>query len=127
MIDTVVLFRPIGCKELELIEKSGFTQFPPRLFHQPILYPVLNQEYAEKIARDWNTKDAASGYMGYVTRFRVRRDYLSKYPVQLVGARSVHEEYWIPAEDLEQFNENLVGLIEIIAKFQGEHEVPTGF
>jgi hypothetical protein len=124
MNDTVVLFRPIGCQELELIEKSGFTQFPPQAFSPAYLLSSSEPRVRRKVARDWNTKDADSGYMGYVTRFRVRRDYLSKYPVQLVGARSVHEEYWIPAEDLEQFNENLVGLIEIIASFQADREDP---
>jgi len=119
-IDTVILFRPVGSKELELIENTGFKKFPPRLFHQPIFYPVLNQEYAEKIARDWNTKDEASGYAGFVTRFRVRRDYLSKYPVKTVGARDVHEEYWIPSEDMELFNDSLVGPIEVICEFRPE-------
>jgi hypothetical protein len=117
---TIVLFRPVGQKELELIQESGFRKFPPRLFHQPIFYPVLNEEYAVQIARDWNTKDPVSGYVGHVTRFSVRRDFLSRYTVQSAGARSVHEEYWIPAEDLEEFNENIVGLIEVISEFHPE-------
>jgi hypothetical protein len=29
----------------------------------------------------------------------------------------VHQEYWIPAEDLPEFNRNLVGPIEVIAEF----------
>jgi hypothetical protein len=115
--ETVTLFRPVGRLEKELIEGSGFRRFPPRLSHQPIFYPVLNREYAEKIARDWNTVDEASGYVGYVTRFKVRRDFIGKYPVETVGAANLHEEYWIPAEELEQFNDNIVGLIEIVAEF----------
>jgi hypothetical protein len=118
--NAVTLFRPVGQKELELIQESGFKEFPPRLFHQPIFYPVLNQEYAEKIARDWNTKDEASGYRGYVTRFRVRREYLQQYDVKTVGAQSLHEEYWIPAEDLDNFNRNIVGSIEIISEFSAD-------
>ena len=117
--DTSVLYRPVGKKELALIEQAGFKAFPPRLFHQPIFYPVLNQEYAEQIARDWNTKDPVSDFVGYVTRFRVRKSYLSQYTVQTAGARTLHEEYWIPAEDLGQFNSNLVGLIEVISEFRG--------
>ncbi|MBA4075230.1 MAG: SMI1/KNR4 family protein, partial [Cyanobacteria bacterium PR.023] len=74
--EIVVLFRPVGKKELELIEEAGFKAFPPRLFHQPIFYPVLNQAYAEQIARDWNTKDEISGYAGFVTKFSVRKEYL---------------------------------------------------
>lgn len=115
--DTVTLFRPVGQKELELIRESGWREFPPRLFWQPIFYPVLNEEYAVQIARDWNTKDAASGYAGYVTRFRVRKRFLGRYQVQTVGA-SIHQEYWIPAEELPEFNRNIVGEIEVIAEFR---------
>ena len=113
---TTVLYRPVGQKELDLIRESGFAAFPPRLFWQPIFYPVLNEEYAVGIARDWNTKDEASGFVGYVTRFHVRADYLARYDVQTVGSR-VHQEYWIPAEDLAEFNRNIVGPIEVIAEF----------
>ncbi len=120
--DTVILFRPVGKKELELIEQLDFRAFPPRLFHQPIFYPVLNQGYAEQIARDWNTKDEVSGYAGFVTRFYVRKDFLDKYSVETVGAQSVHKEYWIPAEDLEEFNKNIVGTIEVVSEFHG---IPT--
>lgn len=117
MEDTVELFRPVGKRELELIRDSGFKRFPPRFFHQPFFYPVLNQEYAEKIARDWNTKDEASGYSGYVTRFKVKTDFVSRYPVQIVGSKDIHQELWIPSEDLELFNEALVGLIEVVKEF----------
>jgi hypothetical protein len=117
---TTILYRPVGQKELDLIEQSGFTAFPPRLEIQPIFYPVLNREYATQIARDWNTKDAASGYAGYVTRFHVRSDYLSQYEVQTVGTATVHEEYWIPAEKLDEFNKNIVGKIEVIDRFERE-------
>jgi len=120
--EIVVLFRPVGKKELELIEEAGFKAFPPRLFHQPIFYPVLNQAYAEQIARDWNTKDEISGYAGFVTKFSVRKEYLDKYSIETVGAQSVHEEYWIPAEDLDQFNQNIVGVIEVISEFHGPLE-----
>jgi hypothetical protein len=53
-----------------------------------------------------------------VTRFNVRRAFLDRYEVHRVGAR-VHEEYWIPAEDLEEFNDNIVGTIDVIAEFDG--------
>jgi hypothetical protein len=121
---TTVLFRPVGAAELRLIEESGWRAFPPRLAHQPIFYPVLNEEYAAQIARDWNTKDAASGFVGYVTRFRVRMAFIARYAVQTVGAR-VHQELWIPAEELEEMNANLVGRIEVIAEFRGADAVPV--
>ena len=119
--ETVTLYRPVGQKELDLIQASGCRRFPPRLPFQPIFYPVITEGYAVQIARDWNTKDAASGYAGYVTRFRVRAGHLSRYPVQTVGS-SHHQEYWIPAEELVEFNQNIVGPIEVIAEFRPEEE-----
>jgi hypothetical protein len=116
--DTVTLYRPVGPKELALIRESGFRAFPPRLPEQPIFYPVLTEEYAVKIARDWNVK--ASG-AGYVTRFSVRRSFLSRYEVQNAGG-SQYQEYWIPAEDLMRFNENIIGSIEVIAEFHREEK-----
>lgn len=116
---TTTLFRPVGAAELALIEASGFTAFPPRLEHQPFFYPVANEEYAVQIARDWNTRDAASGFVGYVTRFRVRTDFLSRYPLRTAGAAK-HKEYWVPAEEMEEFNAAIVGPIEVTAEFRPE-------
>lgn len=118
MNDAITLYRPVGSKELKLIEESGFTAFPPRLPEQPIFYPVLNEEYATVIARDWNAK-YNDEKVGYVTRFEVLKDFLDKYDVHVVGG-AVHEEYWIPAEDLDEFNRNISGKIEIISEFRGD-------
>jgi hypothetical protein len=115
--ETVVLFRPVGKNELALIEATGFTAFPPRLPEQPIFYPVLNEEYATQIARDWNAKYNADK-VGYVTKFEVRKAFLDKYDVKVVGGRT-HEEYWIPSEDLDDFNQNISGKIEVISEFRG--------
>ena len=84
---TQTLFRPVGPKELELIRDTGMKAFPPRLPEQPIFYPVLNQEYARQIARDWNVKESGSGF---VTKFEVEAEYLRQFPVEVVGG-SVHE------------------------------------
>ncbi len=109
----ITLFRPVGPKELKLIQEVEYRAFPPRLPEQPIFYPVLNEGYATQIARDWNAKDSGAGY---VTRFRVNTEFLSRYPVQTVGG-IVHQEYWIPAEELAEFNRNIIGKIEVIAEF----------
>jgi hypothetical protein len=58
---TVTLYRPVGPEELDLIVKSGFREFPPRLSDQPIFYPVTNEAYATQIARDWNVKTGGGG------------------------------------------------------------------
>ncbi len=58
---TVELFRPVGPKEPAGVRESGYRAFPPRLHHQPIFYPVMNEEYARKIARDWNATRKKAG------------------------------------------------------------------
>lgn len=115
--ETIILFRPVGKNELTLIEESDFSAFPPRLPEQPIFYPVLNKEYATQIARDWNAKYNVDK-VGYVTKFSVRKNFLDNYETKVVGG-ATHEEYWIPAEDLEEFNRNILGKIEVISEFKG--------
>jgi hypothetical protein len=112
---TVTLWRPVGPQELALIQASGWRSFPRRLPEQPIFYPVLSEDYAVKIARDWNVP--ASG-AGFVTRFEVLKSFLDGYEVQEAGGRA-HREYWIPAEALDAFNGAIVGRIEVVAEFTG--------
>lgn len=114
---TTTLYRPVGPAELTLIEQSEWRRFPPRLPDQPIFYPVMNEEYAIQIARDWNVP--ASG-AGYVTRFAVDSDYLSQFEVQNVGGH-IHNELWVPAEQLEEFNNNIVGTIIVTQKFENKN------
>jgi hypothetical protein len=113
---TATLYRPVGPHELALIEASGWMEFPPRLPGQPIFYPVLNEEYATQIARDWNMRASGSGF---VTRFRVDAAYLQRFPRQVVGG-AAHEELWVPAEELPEFNRHIVGRIEVVSAFHGE-------
>lgn len=112
--DVTTLYRPVGPKELKLIELSGWKKFPPRLPEQPIFYPVMNEQYAIQITREWNVPASGSGY---VTKFNVRTDYLKKFEVQNVGGE-IHDELWVPAEELEEFNDNIVGLIEVTQSFR---------
>lgn len=110
---TTTLYRPVGPEELELIRLSDWEAFPPRLPEQPIFYPVTNEDYAIQIARDWNVRDSGSGF---VTEFAVDSDFLKRYEIQQVGGR-VHKELWVPAEELDEFNRHIVGLINIIHTF----------
>jgi hypothetical protein len=119
--EVTVLYRPVGQTELDLIRQSGYKKFPDRLPEQTIFYPVLNEEYATQIARDWNTRYNTQR-VGYVTRFRVRTDYLSRYEVRTVGGE-VHREFWIPAQELHEFNENIVGEIEVIAEYRADERI----
>lgn len=113
----MILFRPVGPIEMALILESNSTRFPPRLPDQPIFYPVMNFEYAEQIARDWN---ATSGnFAGFVTRFEVDDAFISRYDEQVVGSASVHRELWVPAEELDEFNRHIRPPIEIVACYYG--------
>jgi len=111
------LYRPVGQMEVDLIRESGFGSFPPRLSFQPIFYPVLTEPYAIQLARDWNTKDAASGFVGFVTRFQLPAEFLARYPVQKVGSAEALE-LWVPAEELEKFNRRIVEGIEVTHEFR---------
>src|SRR5262249_26366620 len=102
------LFRPVGLHELALIWDSGMREFPPRLPHQPIFYPVATMEYATQIARDWNTQDESSGFAGFVTQFALMPSFLRDFEPHTVGSSS-HVEYWIPAEQLPEFNISIEG------------------
>jgi hypothetical protein len=114
------LYRPTGFKELQLIVDAYFKKFPPRLEWQPIFYPVLNKEYACEIASKWNTKDEFGDYLGFVTAFDISDEEFSKYEVQNVGA-SHHNELWVPAEKLEDFNTAITSKIRLVDVFIGEN------
>lgn len=107
--ETVVCYRPVGEKELELVKQSGNKRWPPRLPEQPIFYPVSNEDYAIGVTR-WNVTDFGKGY---VTKFHLKKSFLDQYPLKCVGA-SNHTEWWIPAEDVDKMNNNIIGLIELI-------------
>ena len=77
---------------------------------------MLNAPYAEQIARDWNTKDLP--HAGYVLRFEIPDDYATRFPPQTVGA-AMHRELWVPAEELEEFNDQIVGKIVAERAFFG--------
>lgn len=55
--------------------------------------------------------------IGYVVRFAVETTYLQRFSVQNVGDQ-MHDELWVPAEELPEFNSHIQGLIEITAEFR---------
>ena len=115
MSSTVTLWRPTGKTELDLVAQSGWKKWPPRLPEQPIFYPVLNRQYATRIAREWNVPDKG---VGFVTCFDVQKSFLERYQVQKVGGKDILE-YWIPAEELDALNSNIVGCIRESAEYRG--------
>ncbi len=100
--------------ELDLIAANGWRAFPPRLPEQPIFYPVLNEEYAVQISRDWNVPYYS---VGYVVRFAVDANYLAQFAIQNVGDAH-HNELWVPAEQLAEFNTHLTSPIEVTHTFK---------
>ena len=78
---------------------------------------ALNFEYAIQIARDWNSKGPQGA--GFVTKFDVEQSYFEQFEVHIVGSR-IHQELWVPAEELEEFNHHIIGLITVEAAFYGE-------
>lgn len=109
-MNTITLYRPVNQAELDLIKKSEMKEFPPRLPQQPIFYPVANEEYARQINRQWNVPAYGNGY---IVMFKVDSEFMKDYTVQNVGG-VIHNEYWIPSEELEIFNKHIIGVIEII-------------
>jgi len=103
------LYRPVNSVELELIEKSDWRSFPPRLKFQPFFYPVSNIEYAKEINK-WNIAKYGAGF---ILEFDIDSDYLDQFEVHNVGG-AIHNEYWIPANRLKEFNSNIIGKIKII-------------
>jgi hypothetical protein len=112
------LYRPTGANELQLIIDSGMKFFPPRLFWQPIFYPVLNFQYAAEIAERWNMGDPESDGVGFVTAFEIPGTYFKTFQVQTVGLDH-HQELWVPAEQLIEFNNNIVNGIRVEKAFIG--------
>lgn len=107
----MILFRPTGLAEMRLVFESDCRAFPPRLPEQPIFYPVLNVAYARQIAVAWNAKER--DLAGYVTRFEVEDAYAARFARQIVGGPE-HEELWVPAEQLTEFNQHLLGPIAMV-------------
>ena len=112
-MNTTLLYRPVNQAELDLIEGLVWKGFPPRLPEQPIFYPVTNEPYALVISQNWNVNEYGTGY---VVKWEMDANYLSKFEVQNVGGMH-HNELWVPAEELEEFNLYIIGTIEVIAEF----------
>lgn len=110
----MLLYRPVNQAELDLIIALDWMKFPPRLEGQPIFYPVLNEEYAEQITREWNVPSYG---VGHVLKFVVDDEFMKRYKVEKVGLDH-HLEYWIPSEELEEMNNNIIGKIELISTFK---------
>jgi hypothetical protein len=109
------LFRSVGEKEFRIIQQRGFKSFPARLPGQPVFHPVLNKQYAMELAAKHNAADISS-YRNYVLEFEVDDDYISWFDVETKGAE-YRQEYDIPAEQLDEFNSHINGLISVVGVY----------
>ncbi len=112
----MTLYRPVGVTELRLIEESNWRAFPQCL---PI-QPILNFEYAAQLARNSNTKYPVSRFAGFVTRFAIDDHYAAHFEIQAVGSPGLHDELWVAAGELDEFNKHITCPIEVIASFYGD-------
>jgi hypothetical protein len=113
---TTILYRPAGQEELDLVKKSGFKAFPPAVEAQPVLNFLESEEYATFIARQVDANKSSSGYIGYVLSVSVHTDFITQFAIRKEGS-AIALEYEIPADRIIQFNENIVGMIELIAQY----------
>ncbi len=97
------LYKPVGQRELTLIERSGWTRFPPRIARRPVFYTDMSDEEAAT---------CAVRETGYIIKFHIRKDYLMKYAVRHNECND-HDELCVPTHALEDFNNNIIGLIEV--------------
>lgn len=115
----MILYRPVGLKELELIAESGYREFPPRFAWQPIFYPVVTREYARAIITQWNSKESEAGHCGFITEFDIDEEFVSRYPVQQLGGGPEYRELWVPAAELDEFNGRIIGSIRVVESVYG--------
>lgn len=101
-----------------MIRDSGYAKYPPRLPEQPIFYPVLNEKYAAEIASQWNVK-YNDDHRGYVTKFEIDDAYFNQFEIHVVGGE-YHQELWVPAEELDIFNQHIIGYIQVIMEFSSQ-------
>ena len=98
----MILYRPVGTKELELIKQSEYTKYPARLPEQSIFYPVLNAKYNDD-------------HKGYVTKFEIDDEYFQHFDIHTVGA-SYQQEIWVLAQAMEKMHQHMIGKIQVICE-----------
>lgn len=112
----LLLYYPVGQPELDWIAASGWLEFPPCPLEQAVFAPALQPEYAAGLAQEWQVP---SQDVAYVLRFAVDADYAATFPVQTTG-RPEQATLQVPAEELPDFNRQILGQIEVVAFLGGE-------
>jgi hypothetical protein len=64
-------------------------------------------------------RDKDSDGVGFVTAFEIPEQYFGQFQVQTVGLVH-HQELWVPATQLDEFNDAIVNSIRIEKAFIGK-------
>ena len=51
--------------------------------------------------------------------FEIDDEYFHQFEIHVVGG-AYHQELWVPAEELEIFNQHIIGIIQVIHTFSEE-------
>jgi hypothetical protein len=111
--ELVPVYRAVGPKERELIEQSGWKQFPVPLPEKPIYYPHLSEEKVAEIAKVWLLAVLGGGY---VVKFDMLRSDMEQHQDKF-GNVDVHGDMSMPEEMLNDINSKIVGTIETRQRF----------
>jgi hypothetical protein len=111
-----ILYKPLSPTQLAAVIRANWLSFSPDTPGQKIFYPKLHLDYAEKIARQW---DAIEYSVGFVVRFIVPSTFINRYDLQSVGYDE-HSEYKVPIDELELFNHQIMGKIELVSAFTSD-------
>ncbi|HWS36466.1 MAG TPA: ADP-ribosylation/crystallin J1 [Actinoplanes sp.] len=109
-VETTALWRPAGPRELDLIRASGWRRWPPVPLERLYFYPILSESFAVTGAQHWTSSDSG---VRYVLRIHVETDFVGRYSTRSFGG-SAAPMLWVPAEDMDEFNAHVVGLIEVV-------------
>lgn len=83
---------------------------------------LLSRAHVGVRARHREGLEREGRVLGFVTRFELDPEFATRYPVQVAGGRR-HEELWVPAEELEEFNDHIVGTIAVLETYPGANFV----
>ncbi len=118
MAQIITLFKSLSPAQVAAVAESGWRQIFPQEPEQTHFYPKVYVEYAEQIARRWDVPQYGGGY---VVRFTMRGDFMRRYATQTVAFEE-YREYIIPIAELDFFNRNIQGRIDVVSAFSGVHE-----
>lgn len=97
---TVLLYRPVGQAELDLIAAADWLALPLQGSEARVFY--LTQPTAEPMGCG----------AGYLLRLTVEADYAAHFEAAATGRQP--EQLRVPAAELAGFNHQLVGRIEVV-------------